>query len=374
MAKAYTPGLEVSANSRVEKLRELPLPGNCLVSVGDRVHAQQAVLRAALPGDLQIIRVAERLGLEPIDITSGMKVRDGQPITKGDVICTVETFFGLFKNSLRSPVTGNVEFFTEANAHLGIRLPSVPYEVNAYVDGNVAAIDPGKSVTIATEGAFIQGIFGVGGERQGTILALPLSNDDVVTAAALRSIQDQLPGSVLIGGACFSSDALALAAELGAQAVVTGSIDSATLFSFVGHEIGVSITGDEAVPLTLIITEGFGTLSLSGRVRKLAEQFQGKSASVNGATQVRAGALRPEVIIPHSDESRSTPNTAPDLTLDIGSSIRIIRVPYFGLFGEVVELPHAPEQIPTGAEVRVLRARLESGEVVTVPRANVELV
>jgi len=60
--------------------------------------------------------------------------------------------------------------------------------------------------------------------------------------------------------------------------------------------------------------------------------------------------------------------------LALGSPIRLIREPYFGLLATVTALPEEPEIIATEARVRVLRARLADGTEVTVPRANVELI
>jgi transcription elongation factor len=62
------------------------------------------------------------------------------------------------------------------------------------------------------------------------------------------------------------------------------------------------------------------------------------------------------------------------MELGIGTPVRIIRAPYFGLLGVVEDLPAEPELIPTGAKVRVVRIRLQTGELVTVPRANVEII
>jgi hypothetical protein len=42
--------------------------------------------------------------------------------------------------------------------------------------------------------------------------------------------------------------------------------------------------------------------------------------------------------------------------------------------GVIEELPHELVRIETGASVRVLRAKLDDGRQVTVPRANVELL
>ena len=376
MGDAYTPGLIVSSCMRVSKVRELPLRGRALVGIGDKVSADTDVLSVDLPGDLHIIRVAEQLGLDPVDLLGGLKIKVGDGVEVGDEICEVRTFFGFFRAEVRSPVRGTIEFITEANAHVGVRLLPRPLTIAAYVSGEVTAVEDGKSATIETEAAFIQGIFGIGGERQGKIVALKVANSEMVTEETLRQCQGRIENAVLVGGSGFTQGAFAVAAKEGASAVVTGSIDSATLRSFLGYEIGVSVTGDEPVPFTLIISEGFGCLPISQRVMELVAELDGQSASVNGATQVRAGALRPEVIVPLAgvagQVAAETAGAAHELVL--GARIRLIRVPHFGSFGTVTGLPSAPQLIPTGARVRVLQARLDSNEEVIVPRANVELV
>ncbi|MCB0358435.1 MAG: hypothetical protein KDD44_02335 [Bdellovibrionales bacterium] len=375
MARAYTPGLLVTKQVRVEKLRELPLPGRSLVSVGDSVRSRDPVLEAELPGDLDIIRVAERMGFDPEDVVGGMRVTTGDRVEEGQLICERSTLFGLLSSRLHAPRGGVVEFFTESNAHLGIRQPPERITVDAYLSGWVTAVEEGKSVTIEADAAVIQGIFGVGGERHGSVLALDCAADHVVDQALLESLGDAIHGTVLIGGARFTFDALQFAATRGAVGIVTGSIDSQTLRNYVGYEIGVSITGDEPVPCTVIVTEGFGFLPIAERIRALAGELHGKACAVNGATQVRAGAMRPEVIVPRegTDRTDQTPERAA-AALEVGRKIRIIRVPYFGMLAEVVELPGEPRKIPTGAKVRVLLARLENGQTITVPRANVELL
>lgn len=376
MAQAYTPALQVLALTRVAKIRELPLPGKNLVGVGDRVKADTAVLSAELPGDLTIVRVADRMGFDPEDVAAGMKVHPGDKIAHGAILCEIKTFFGLFTSRLTSPVSGVVEFFTEVNAHLGIRHEAIPLYVNAYVEGVVAHIEEGKSVTIETEGSLIQGIFGVGGERHGEVLPLPVGENVKIGVQELKELKQDLAQKILIGGAAFSSEALREAAACGAAAVVTGSIDAETLAQFVGYEIGVSVTGDEPVPYTLIVTEGFGSLPISARVMELARTLAGRPASVNGATQVRAGATRPEIIVPLPGERAVAAASSAEeaKTLELGAQVRIIRVPYFGELGTVSSLPVAPQTVASGTSVRVLGVRLKNGEEVIVPRANVELI
>ena len=373
MAGAYTPGLQVSSHTTITKDRELPLQGKVLVEVGAKVTATTPVLSAELPGDLTIVRLADRLGMEPEDAMKGLRVKKGDELHQGDLLCEVKSFFGLFTSRVNTPVDGSVEFITSANAHLGIRHPAIPLTVTAYIDGEIVAITPGRGVSVKTTGAIIQGIFGVGGERLGKVLPLDVAPDKEVTPESLRHYDKLLANAVIIGGASYTTEALNYAAAQQAAAVICGSVDAPTLEAFVGKNIGVSITGDEDVPLTLIITEGFGFLPISDRIMTLARKVRGQMASVNGATQVRAGALRPEVIVPGGDNIKND-LALPSPTLAVGSRIRCIRVPYFGALGTVSALIAQPQEVESGAVVRVLAAKLDSGNEVVVPRANVELL
>lgn len=373
MKQAYAPALEVQRDTQIEKIRELPLAGEALVGVGDTVCEDDVVLRAALPGDLTVVRIADRLGFDPEDVLPHCRFAEGDKLQAGQLLCEMSTFFGLFTSRIEAPVSGVVEFFTERNAHLGIRQEAKPVSVNAYISGEVTAVEGGKRVTIRTRGSLIQGVFGVGGERRGEILCLPCAADALVQESDLRSLSFSLEQKILIGGSSFSLGALRYAAEQGVAAVVTGSIDAGVLSEYVGRDIGVSITGDEAVGSTLIITEGFGALPISERVLELARFLEGKQASVNGATQVRAGATRPEVIV--STGAVLNTDFRPEVKqLELGAPIRIIRVPYFGCFGTITALPHDLYTVESGAEVRVLHAQLKDGREVIVPRANVELL
>ena len=69
----------------------------------------------------------------------------------------------------------------------------------------------------------------------------------------------------------------------------------------------VAITGSERIGLTVVITEGFGEIAMSERTFRILQQREGRQASVN-ATQIRAGVMRPEIVIP---VKQTTPPTTP---------------------------------------------------------------
>jgi hypothetical protein len=103
--------------------------------------------------------------------------------------------------------------------------------------------------------------------------------------------------------------------------------------------------------------------------------MEGRMASINGATQIRAGVLRPELIIPYDD-----PNVVEDFSEEVsdgmrkGSVLRVIREPYFGEITRVTDLPVELQKVETGSLVRVVELQLSDGRIVIVPRANVEII
>jgi hypothetical protein len=105
---------------------------------------------------------------------------------------------------------------------------------------------------------------------------------------------------------------------------------------------------------------------------ELLQANDGRGASISGATQIRAGVIRPEVVIPTSQAEQADEAVA--LGLDVGAPVRCIRAPHFGRIGEVVGLPVELMTMPSETRVRVVEVRLDGAETVTVPRANVEVI
>ncbi len=105
----------------------------------------------------------------------------------------------------------------------------------------------------------------------------------------------------------------------------------------------------------------------------LLTALNGKVASINGATQIRAGVMRPEIVVT-SEDMRQCGERDMTSGMVAYTPIRIIREPYFGKLATVHSLPPELHVIETGAKVRILTAKLANGEIVIIPRANVELI
>lgn len=372
MAHAYTPGLKISERTKIRKERRLPLPGEVVVGLGDKVSADTIVARTNLPGNVQTVNVAGLLGVLPEDIRSCMLKKEGDPVKKGEVIAETKGFFGLFKSKATAPEDGSVESISNITGQVILREPPIPVEVSAYIDSEVVEIFEKEGVAVEAISALVQGIFGIGGEAFGEIKRVVDSADSVLTP---EEIDQSCTGKVLIGGSLVTVEALKKAARLGVKGIVVGGIADRDLKEFLGYDIGVAITGSERKGITLIITEGFGRLRMAEKTFKLLCQHEGRKASINGTTQIRAGVIRPEVVVP-LDSKKEVHTKRKEFTegLEIGSPVRIIREPYFGKLGKVVALPPELKVIETGAKVRVLEVELEDGVRVTLPRANVEML
>jgi len=376
MGTAYTPGLTISADTVIRKVRRLPLKGQVLVQVGDSVNPDTVIARTELPGPVTTVRVAERLGVEPRELTKYLLKQVGEKVQAGEVLAERKSFFGLFTSRVTSPITGTIDFISEATGNIGIRHLPTPVEVTAYLRGLVVEVLPEEGAIVATRGVFVQGIFGLSGERHGQIALLADSPDEVVPDT---KVSDEHKGKVLIAGALAHWRLMEAVKQVGAVALVTGGVLDTDIKKLLGYDIGVAITGHEPLPFTLIVTEGFGEIAMAKRTFELLASQEGKEASVNGATQIRAGVIRPEVVVPKDgaltleelEERKESEFAAGEL--NIGTPIRLIRAPYFGALGRVVALPPEPQEIETETKTRVLEAELVTGERVIVPRANVEI-
>lgn len=373
---AYTPGLTVSPDIVIRKVRRLPLKGKVLVKVGDKVGPKTVIARTELPGPITTLRVAEQLGVEPQDLPRFLLKKVGDRVEGGEVLAERKTFWGLFTTRVSSPIPGTVEFLSEATGHIGIRYLPTPVEVTAYLRGLVVEVLPEEGAVVATRGVFVQGILGLGGERHGDVAVIASAPDEVVSDERLG---DEHRGKILVAGALADGRLLEAVKRVGAIALIVGGVLDTDIKDLLGYDIGVAITGDEDIPFTLIITEGFGKIPMAKRTYELLASREGQEASVNGATQIRAGVIRPEVIIPTREgltledlrEAKKEPSVSGEL--NIGTTVRLIRTPHFGALARITELPPEPTEIETGAKTRVAVVELLSGERVIVPRANLEI-
>ncbi|MBH0181026.1 MAG: hypothetical protein HP490_04940 [Nitrospira sp.] len=368
MAHSYTPGLTVTDSTVIRRRRILPLPGTVLVKVGDPVRSHQPVARAELPGKVYPLNLANQLGVAPNEITEYLIKKGGDAVQKDDILAENKPLFKWLKTEIRSPVTGTVESISTVTGQVLLREPPRVLELLGYVDGAVVEIHPQQGVTIECACSLVQGIFGIGGETYGELV--------MAVAAPLTPthVKPGMKGKIVVGGSFLPADTMLKAKEVGVAGLVVGGIHDKDLRALLGYDLGVAITGAEQVGFTLILTEGFGTIPMAQKTFALLSAHAGAKASISGATQIRAGVIRPEIIIPRTG-TQSGATTQPQREgIGVGDPVRIIRDPLFGKIGEVSALPSDLTKIPTESDVRVLEVRFPDGQVAVIPRTNIEVI
>ena len=371
MAHSYTPGLTVTERTVVRRRRLLPLPGKLLVAQGDSVRSDQAVARAELPGKVYPVNLANQLSIAPDEINDYLVKKAGDLIQKDEILAENKPLIKWFKTEIRSPVTGTIESLSTVTGQVLLREPPRILDVLAYIDGTVLETIPQQGVVVEATCSLVQGIFGIGGEVWGEIAVAVQSPDEPLMP---NHLTPSMKGKIVVGGSFLSSETMAKAKEVGVAGLVIGGIHDKDLRAILGYDLGVAITGSEQVGFTLILTEGFGTIPMAAKTFKLLTAHAGKTASISGATQIRAGVIRPEIIIPQATSAPVGAAQPQREGIRLGDPVRIIRDPLFGKIGEVSSLPPDLTKIPTESEVRVLEVKFADGSRAVIPRTNIEVI
>jgi hypothetical protein len=267
-----------------------------------------------------------------------------------------------------------------------------PVLLRAFISGHVERIVPGYGAVVVTQGQRVLGVLGLGGKSWGR---LRLHQSDGPHLLSPQQVLPDYAGCVLVVPGEAGDRALHACRERGVRGVIAGSARARALGAFLGRPLAAEIvTGPGALALrdqpghgraladepgfTVILTEGFGRLVMDEEALTLLRAHAGRVVSVDGLTQIRAGVVRPSVLLPAEDggigPSAETTGYLPQRALlDAGSRVRIVRHPYFGLRGTVIRPPGGLVRLETEVEARVLEVHLDDGRAVRVAEANVEI-
>lgn len=379
MAHSYTPGLRLAEKIQINKRRNLPLQGDVMVKKGATVKANDIVARTNLPGKVHSVNVVNRLGIVPGDIHNCMLKKQGEEVEKNGPIAETKPMIKFFKSICFSPINGIIESISDVTGQVLLREPPKPVEINAYIDGRVTEVIENEGVVIETYATFIQGIFGIGGETTGELKFAAKSPKDVIKP---EDLSDEHKDKIIVGGPIIYYDTIQKALEIGVRGIIVGGVRDNDINKLLGYDLGVAITGSEDINITLIITEGFGQIDMAQKTFEILKSREGSRASISGATQIRAGVVRPEIIIPFdeitNDSETSTTEETPvheeSKGISIGDPVRVIRTPHFGKIGKVRSLPSELQKIDTEANVRVLEVEFSDGKTTVIPRSNIEAI
>lgn len=371
-----TPPVVTHTIARIE--RQLPVVGEVLVRVGSRVEPDDVVLRANYPLDPQIVNIARDLGVLPNQVYSKMKKEEGNKVSKGEVLAKASVLSG---RTTLAPVSGTITTIDRSTGYVTITPNPLPIELKAQVRGIVMEVPDQRTIVIETPASYVQGIFGVGGERFGVLRLLVTDPRERVDADQISTREAY---AIVIAGASITAAALRRAVEEQVRGIIVGGIEEHELRDFLGDKSGEAWrTGYNtwrlpAPPynrdpgLTLMVTEGFGVQPMSQPLFKTLASYDQQEALIEGATQLRSPQRRPRLIVPLSRVRSVDQTNAARLKLAVNSTVRIVAGAWRGQVGTIRSFPSEPQIMPSGIRGRAVEVIVADGSQVLLPAAALE--
>lgn len=410
--------------------RRLPEQAKILVQPGQRVQYQDIIGKLdSIPGRMIRCNVAFELGCEAEDIRQYMTKKRGEWISKGDPLVVTDNYFT--KRCCKSPISGHIVLVSKILGSIFIReslrsgdaeikqtflekiakpqsaseatrggadamdrgvlfsndvvasflassvekakqvMPQQTLAFRAHLNGVVRKISKDE-VIIDGYGFRFRGIIGFGQEQNGILL--PLKSEDADLSAA--ELPEDLRDRIIIVRRGVTLQALRRLEQSGAVGLIAGSINQSVLREFSQQE-PLQVMGHRMkLPFTIILMQGFGSGMSEKHYRELAS-YAGKRAAIDGKTQLRAGMIRPEILIANEmDDPNDICEEVPaeNRSLQPGDTVVIIRQPHFGKTGVVISLASELFAAVVGMKAALLTVKLESGEEITLPLQNCQKV
>lgn len=350
----YPPETRVSPLTTIRRERMLPLAGEVLVRVGQRVEPWDVVAQAAVPGGYRILEIAQILKVQEGDLRQCLLKREGDDVKAGEPIAVRR---GLFRRVVRSPVDG---FLAALGAgRVLIEADTTLVELRAGMRGRVVSVRRGWGGEIETVGAIAQGAWGNNREGHGVLKALSDSPRHTLTR---EDIEVGFQGAVILAGQGVTFEALEFAEDVQVRGLIVGSL-----------EVGL-LPAARGASFPIVVTEGWGTIPMSPAIFDVLKSNDGREVSLDGLVRTGWDRRRPEVIIPLVANELPPEEPTFDLPLEKGATVRILRQPHTGAMGTVIAFPALPKKLATGVALRGAEVELAPDERVFVPFANLEWI
>lgn len=308
---------------------------------------------------------AEELGMSKLAFAAGLAVKQGTVVDRGRVLITN------LKPPIVAPAVGKIREISATEGYMILVPLYQPTELLAHLDGVIKEIAENGALVIESYGYRFQGVMGFGSERVGRLRPLLAEERDL----DVNDIPDDLKSCVVLARGGVTLAALRRLEQLEISGLIVGSLDQEVLRQF-SHEEPLMIMGQRMeLAFTLIMMQGFGSPMPENTYREMAEHAD-LLVSIDGSTQLRAGVIRPEILIPLAEDipadTKETVNTA--LNLQVNDPVILIREPHFGAIGRVAAI--SAELQATAAETKASLAliQLDQGECLQVPVQNCQKI
>ena len=185
-------------------------------------------------------------------------------------------------NSCTSPVPGFVTGIDHKLGTVTIQYDMTPILIESPLAAKVVGTSSSRTVNLKCAGLKLQGVLGFGKTVKGPLRSL---------SATSRN------GDIAFTGSPADSSTLENARKLGVSGLICSSVAADALVAWLGKEPEVFITGQEDTPFSLLILSGIGCGNMNPSVLASLSSFSGTHTALFPETKIRAGILRPFLVI-----------------------------------------------------------------------------
>lgn len=337
----------------IERERTLPVAGNVMARLDQKVSPTDVIAEANWAKEHILIDVTRTFGIPVKEADTLIQVKVGERVSEQTKIAVGG---GMFPRTLRAGKPGRV--VAAGGGQVLIETGETTLELKAGLPGTVAEIIPDYGAIIRTYGALIQGVWGNGRIDTGLMLSLAEGPDEVLIPSRLDV---SLRGSIILAGIVRDAETLLAAAELPARGLILSSISPAIM------------PVARKMRLPIVVIEGFGQIPMNPVAYKLLSTNEKREVTLNAEAYNRYTGARPEVIIPLPVSQEPAP-PLDVMELEVGQTVRIGRQPNLGETGTLSKIRPGLTTLPSGLRAQVAEIKLENGDEVLIPIANLEIV
>ncbi len=337
----------------IRRIRMLPVPGRVVVRKGQKVGAADVIAEARLSREHILLDITRGLGVSAAQADAYIQRHEGDEVDEGDVIAGP---VGVARRVVRAPKNGQV--VVAGSGQVLLELNSPPFELRAGIPGVVTDLVDDRGAEIETTGALIQGVWGNGRIDFGLLGVLARSPQDKMTMDRLDVSQR---GTILLGGYCGDAKILSNAAEIPIRGLILASMDSSL----------VPLASKMRYPILII--EGFGNIPMNSAAYKLLSTSDRREIAVNAESWDQLSGARPECVIP-LPASGQPPAPVEASSFAVGQKVRVVGVLHKAPIGVIASLRSGMSVLENGVRAPAADVRLENGENITYPLANLEVL
>jgi hypothetical protein len=305
-ADNYDPVLLESAMFFLD--RQLSQPGTVKAHVGDRVEPEsELAIATVLASRPVLLNIAGELDIAPTSVPQHLSKPTGSLFEQGEVVARARR--GLRSVTCVAPVTGTLSSLDESTGLATLTPESETIRLHAAVHGEVESIIDDRGALIRASGSRIRGVLVLGGDVFGPLKTVVDRPDRELTADA---IDNELSGSIVIGGMTLGAAALRKLVDVGALGVIVGSISEGEVRRALAggapepspisvwrrrpRELDLGLLYRRN-PFTVFITEGFGRRRMASPIFRFLIDRENQPVSILSPLDGDLLSARPDLYL-----------------------------------------------------------------------------